>query len=207
MQSKGIKYVRDVPADSRKTLPTYKQDGEDAGHCSSCLKNPHSSPKKKTLQNFLFLLIKICVIAATGWLVCTYLFLPFRMHGNYMFPSIKDGDLCLFCSIGEAYTGDIVLFDYNGTQRIGRIIAKEVQTVDFPEYGGYTIDGYTPAEELPFDTQGAERTDIRFPLDVKDGVFLLNDYRMNTEDSRIYGIVPKDAIKGKLIYFSRRRGF
>ena len=44
------------------------------------------------------------------------------------------------------------------------------------------------------------------PLE-EDEYFILNDFRNDTADSREYGPVKKENVKGKLLYLLRRRGF
>lgn len=47
-----------------------------------------------------------------------------------------------------------------------------------------------------------------FPLTVgKDEYFVLGDYRTDAKDSRIYGTVKKEEIKGTVITLLRHRGF
>ena len=58
------------------------------------------------------------------------------------------------------------------------------------------------AETLPY-TEG-----ISFPITVKEGeYFVLGDNRTNAKDSRIYGMVKQEEIKGVVITLLRRRGF
>ena len=57
-------------------------------------------------------------------------------------------------------------------------------------------------ETLPY-TEG-----ISFPLTVgEDEYFVLGDNRTNAHDSRIYGTVSKEEIKGTVITLLRHRGF
>ena len=39
-----------------------------------------------------------------------------------------------------------------------------------------------------------------------DSVFVLGDYRTQTEDSRNFGSIPLDDVEGKVITYLRRRG-
>lgn len=57
-------------------------------------------------------------------------------------------------------------------------------------------------ETLPY-TEG-----ISFPVTLgEDEYFVLGDSRSNAEDSRIYGPVKKEEIKGAVITLLRHRGF
>ena len=80
------------------------------------------------------------------------------------------------------------------------------QSVDFPKEGGYTVDGYQPSEEITNQTFGADG--VKYPINVGDDeVFIMNDFRSDTDDSRQFGGVKKSDIYGKLLFLIRRRGF
>lgn len=67
-----------------------------------------------------------------------------------MSPFVRDGDLCVFYKLEKVYLNDVVLYQgENGKLRIGRIVATGGQSIDFQEEGGYTVDDYTPTEEVP----------------------------------------------------------
>ena len=90
--------------------------------------------------------------------------------------------------------------------KLGRIVAVGGQSVDFPKDGGYTVDGYQPSEEITYQTFGADG--VKYPIDVGDDeVFIMNDFRSDTDDSRQFGCVKKSDIDGKLLFLIRRRGF
>lgn len=167
--------------------------------------------KKKKKQNklppILRLLLKITVLAGIITAVLTWVLGLHRMTGNNMFPFIKDGDLCILYKLEEYTTGDVVAYrNEKGTVRIGRIVAVAGQDVDFPEEGGYTVDGYQPTEEITYQTFGAEGA--KYPAHVGEGqFFVMNDFRSDTDDSRKNGAINASQVCGKLMFLIRRRGF
>lgn len=167
--------------------------------------------KKKKKQNklppILRLLLKITVLAGIITAVLTWVLGLHRMTGNNMFPFIKDGDLCILYKLEEYTTGDVVAYrNEKGTVRIGRIVAVAGQDVDFPEEGGYTVDGYQPTEEITYQTFGAEG--VKYPAHVGEGqYFVMNDFRSDTDDSRKNGAINASQVCGKLMFLIRRRGF
>lgn len=163
--------------------------------------------EKRGMPPLLRLLIKITVMASVAFVVLTWVLGFHRMTGNYMFPFVKDGDLCIVYKLEECHTNDVVAYyDANGRVRIGRIVAVAGQTVDFPEEGGFTVDGYQPTEEIPYQTFGAE--DGSYPVEVEEGsYFIMNDFRSDVDDSRIQGTVDRSRLCGKLMFIIRRRGF
>ena len=163
--------------------------------------------QRKRIHPLFKLLIKIALFAAIAFVVLTYILGLHRMTGNNMFPFVKDGDLCIVYKLDDYYTGDVVsYYDNNGKLKIGRIVAAAGQEVNFPDEGGYTVDGYQPTEEITYQTFGAEG--VKYPIEVGENeVFIMNDFRSDTKDSREIGPVKKTDIDGKLMFIVRRRGF
>lgn len=163
--------------------------------------------KKKKLGPLAKLLIKIAVLTIIVVIVLTWILGLHRMTGNNMFPFVKDGDLCIAYKLDDYTTGDVVLYrNDEGKMKLGRIVAVGGQSVDFPKDGGYTVDGYQPSEEITYQTFGANG--VKYPIDVgNDEVFIMNDFRSDTDDSRQFGGVKKSDIDGKLLFLIRRKGF
>lgn len=163
--------------------------------------------KKKRIHPLVKLLIKIAVLGVIVFIVLTYVLGFYRMTGNNMFPFVKDGDLCIVYKLEEYTTGDVVAYrDDEGKVKIGRIVAVSGQSVDFPKEGGYTVDGYQPAEEITYQTFGADG--VKYPVEIgKNEFFIMNDFRSDTDDSRQIGSIKVSDIRGKLLFLIRRRGF
>lgn len=166
--------------------------------------------KKDFKYRFVFCyLSKIAVIAGVFAVVLTLVVSLYRMVGNRMFPSVRDGDLGIFYRLTDCHANDVVLYtDKTGQVTAGRIIAVGGQTVEFFKDGGYEVDGAATYDEIPYKTYMSEKHSISYPVTLKeDEYFILNDFRSDTADSREYGPVKKENVKGKLLYLLRRRGF
>lgn len=174
---------------------------------SGSAKKPAKTPKKNsTLKAFLNLLIKIAVIVLVLWLALTYVFGVFRLPGNNMYPMLKDGDLCVTYRLEEYHSGDVVAYRIDGHIHFGRIIARSGDMVDGDEQG-VLINGMYPSEEVFYPTQMLG-TALDLPLILGEGqLLILNDYREDLSDSRIYGVINEDDLEGKIIFIFRRRGF
>lgn len=160
---------------------------------------------KKYQFLFRFLGKAACIVLFFA-LSFTFVLRPYRVTGTGMFPAVRDGDLGLFYRPGQAHLNDVVLYTADGKLLTGRVIAYAGQVVDFPDGGGYTVDGYTPFEDVPYETTGIDG--IEYPVTVPEGsVFVLNDYRLDFADSRTYGTVSQEQILGKLLFLLRRRNF
>lgn len=197
--------IPDIQETRRKKPPAGKKRKKRAKQ--SRKKTVTTVTKKKKLDPLAKLLIKIAVLAIIVVIVMTWILGLHRMTGNNMFPFVKDGDLCIVYKLDDYTTGDVVLYrNDEGKMKLGRIVAVGGQSVDFPKDGGYTVDGYQPSEEITYQTFGADV--VKYPIDVgEDEVFIMNDFRSDTDDSRQFGCVKKSDIDGKLLFLIRRRGF
>ena len=168
---------------------------------------PEKTREKKPLKNALVsLLIKLFAVFAVIWLVLTFVFGIYRMSGNNMYPALRDGDLCVTYKLETYHSGDVVAYRADGKVRLGRIIAIAGDTVD-SEGDTVMLNGLRSSEDIFYPTQLAD-TNLTLPYTLGEDEFLvLNDYRSDMNDSRTYGMITKDALKGKVIFFFRRRGF
>lgn len=158
---------------------------------------------KPSKYRFLYsFLIKTVMLA--GMICALFLFVItfYRTSGNAMYPSSRDGDLGVYCKIGTPILKDIVLYEKDGKDYIGRIVAVGGQTIHFLDKGGYEVDGCAPAEDIVYKTYGKGKISLK-----KDEYYILNDFRSDKNDSREIGVIKKNEIKGKLIYIFRGRDF
>lgn len=158
-------------------------------------------------DDILFLLLKIGIFLAIIAISFLFIFGIYRVSDNMMNPAFKDGDLAIYYRLQKEYnTTDVVVVEKDGDTQVRRIVAKAGDKIDITE-DGLKINGYLQQEKDIY-TETLPYTDgIKFPLTVKEGeYFVLGDNRTNAKDSRIYGTVKKEDIKGSVITLLRRRG-
>ena len=125
-----------------------------------------------------------------------------------MFPFIRDGDLVIGYRLQRPYLNGAVVYELDGKARIGRVVGMAGNEIDIAENGEITVNGIVPAEEVFYPTYQAEGSQIDFPLTVEEGkVFILNDFRSDTNDSRTFGTVDMEDVIGSVLLINRRRGF
>lgn len=167
-------------------------------------------PKKlSTGQIALRLLLKLAVIAAVVWATLTFVLCIHIHHGNNMHPVLKDGDLIVTLRLQQPVINSVVLYE-NGDGKLcaGRVIALGGSEVTVSENGALSVNGYTPNEEVFYPTCPAPGDPIQYPYKVEAGkVFILNDFRTDTLDSRSFGAVDLKDVKGSALMTLRRRGF
>ena len=117
-----------------------------------------------------------------------------------MSPKIAEGDLLIYYRLDKNYElGDAVVVK-NNKNNVYRIVAKAGQTVDINERGELLIDGYPEENQAFYETKLEEDSQIKFPYTVEEGkLFVMNDYRLETKDSRAFGTIFADSILGKII--------
>ena len=161
-----------------------------------------------TRQLAVRLLVKIGAIVAVVALVLTFV-LGLNVHyGNNMFPAVRDGDLLISYRLQEPHINDVVLYRHDGEVCVGRVIALEGHEVDITDEGALKVNGIAPAEEVFYPTHRADGSSVSYPYVVGEGkVFVLNDFRSDTNDSRSFGAIDKSDVMGSMLLEIRRRGF
>lgn len=123
-----------------------------------------------------------------------------------MFPAVKDGDLIFGFRLQREYTkNDVVVYNADGKIRIGRIVAQANDVVTLDDSGTLLVNGTDQSGEIMYPTYA--KKGMEYPYRVPEGeIFILGDYRTQTEDSRDFGSIPSEKVQCKVITILRRRG-
>jgi signal peptidase I len=129
------------------------------------------------------------------------------MHGETMYPRLRDGDLILYYRLEKDYNiDDVVVFKVDDLTCVARIVAQGGDVVDINDNGQLLVNGNVQEEEIFYPTEEFPGG-ITYPYTVEsDSYFMLCDYRTISADSRSYGAVSLQNICGKVITILRRRG-
>ena len=129
------------------------------------------------------------------------------MNGLSMYPRISDSDLVLYYRLDKKIKiGDVVVFEHANNSYILRVIGTEGQTIDIDKEGNLIADGHVVEEKILYKTYKSENSGIKFPYKIPKGeYFVLGDFRMSSEDSRNFGSIDRDQIKGTVINLLRSR--
>ena len=157
-------------------------------------------------QGYVDLVLRILTLLLVGWVLLTQVFLITQVNGNDMFPAVKDGDLVIAFRLQKDYAkNDVVVYTAEGRPHIGRIAARATDVVTLDESGPLLVNGTPQSGEILYPSYAKEG--LEYPYRVPDGhVFLLGDYRTQTQDSRDFGPIPMEDVSGKVITILRRRG-
>ena len=130
------------------------------------------------------------------------------MENDDMSPRISAGDLLLYYRLADdLVTGDVLVFEKDGEQYVGRIVANPGDTVEVTDQATLVVNGSTVLENDIYYTTPKYDDGPVYPVTLaQNEYFILCDYREGARDSRYFGPVSLAEIKGKVITVVRRSG-
>jgi len=123
------------------------------------------------------------------------------VSGVSMYPTLHDKDVVLYDRVSGHYAaGDVVIVQRpDGETFVKRIVAVPGDTINI-EGGVLYVNGKSLTYDCTLGATYSEGSEITYPLTLGDKeYFVLGDNRENSEDSRSFGAVTPDAIKGRLL--------
>ncbi len=162
----------------------------------------HREKKNKQIKSLVRTLIKLVVVACGIALICLFVLCPYAVHGNRMFPKLRDGDCAVVLKVGGFQKGDVVSYEQSGIRYFSRVVGTPGDTVSIG-HDGFRVNGLVQSEEIFYETASEKEIEV---IVESDEVFLLNDYRSDQMDSRAFGSVKISSIDGKVIFLFRWRG-
>lgn len=174
--------------------------------------------RRKNKSKFKQYALTVIIALAVGILLRTYVVQGYRIPSRSMEDTLQEGDFLLVNKLTyhfhEPKIGDVIVFEYpfNPSKNlIKRIIAGEGQVVAVINKKLY-VDGVNaearfPSKHIDYQIYPAEYSnrDNFGPFEVPPGqYFVLGDNRDNSQDSRVWGFLDRNQVRGKaiLIYFS-----
>lgn len=130
------------------------------------------------------------------------------MKNNDMLPRISSGDLMLYYRLEKSYISqDVIVFKKDGEQYVGRIVARSGDSVEITEDSELKVNNSIVLENDIYYRTPQYADGISYPVTLEENqYFVLCDYREGAKDSRYFGPVNADEIKGKVITVIRRSG-
>lgn len=159
---------------------------------------------KEEIKSFFFRLIILLLFL---WLIFGVCFGVAPVRNGDMFPRISAGDLMLYYRLERDYNSqDVIVYEKDGQSRVGRVIAHGGDTVEITGEGEIKINGSIVMENnIFYDTYPYEGDSVTYPITLAaEEVFVLGDNRQGAKDSRYYGAITSNEIKGKVITILRR---
>lgn len=150
-------------------------------------------------------LLVLALVLAQG--IKTFLIQPYIVPTGSMIPTIQINDRILanklvFWTGVEPSRGDIVVLDDPTGQfdmLVKRVVAVGGQTVDLVD-GSVIVDGKLLVEPYSHGLPSDPQIQV-FPYEVPEGeIWVMGDNRTNSADSRSFGSVPVETIRGRAFW-------
>ena len=118
-----------------------------------------------------------------------------------MSPTLGDGDRVVVTEEESYKQGDIIVFESpvdKGVDYVKRVVGTEGDLVSINE-GVVTVNGVEVYNQEEFGKTDSFRVEKKFETLVPKGhLFVLGDNRENSMDSRIFGTIRTDLVRGKM---------
>ena len=145
------------------------------------------------MKKFIKDLIPYVVILVVVVLIRTFIVTPVRVNGTSMVPTLDGGEIMILNKLGHIDRYDIVVLDIEEEQEelIKRIIGLPGETVEIKNNEVYINDELLGEEYGYGVTYNIDKITLK-----DDEYFVLGDNRIVSKDSRVFGAVKKENIKG-----------
>lgn len=162
-------------------------------------------PKKGSFFREITESIVIAVLLAV--VIRLFILEPFYIPSGSMEPTLQEGDRIIVSKLNYRFQdparGDVVVFKYPLNKKrnfVKRLIASGGETVALKSSRLYINGEATPEDYLPAGLRFSDYGPREVP---QDNYLMLGDNRNNSEDSRVWGFLPRDLMIGKavLIYW------
>ncbi len=160
-----------------------------------------------SIGSFIYSFVETVVIALVIAVVL-YLFImtPHEVLGNSMHPTYKNGEYLMANKILYRFTvpkrGDVIIFKYSETQdfikRIIGIPGDSIMVKDGKMYvNGSLLDESNYLADTVYTSGGDSIAEGQTVTIGENEYFVCGDNRPHSSDSRTFGAIDKDQIKGK----------
>lgn len=172
----------------------------------SARKSQTSKDKSGAYKLLKELIVKCTVIGAIAYVLLNFVFGVAFLKNNNMAPSVKFGDVALYLRLYQGLKiNDVIVYNDNGIERMGRIIAQAGDTVSVTDDGKIAVNGHERQEQFPQATY-AHSSGIAYPYTVPEkSYFVLFDNRAEQLDSRYTGAIAQKNITGVVTTLIRVR--
>lgn len=165
------------------------------------LKEAPPKTRKRSLFGEVFESVAIAVLLAV--VIRLFVLEPFYIPSGSMEPTLKEHDRIIVSKLNyrfqEPKRGDIVVFKYPKDPKrnfVKRLIAVGGETVAIKNSRLYINGQPVPEDYLPPGLRFADYGPKEVP---RGSYFMLGDNRNNSDDSRVWGLLPENLIVGKAI--------
>lgn len=162
---------------------------------------------KRTNKSYTGILIVSLITALIILCIRMFVIFPVKVEGNSMDSTLITGEKYLVNKIETPERGDIIVFESpfeEGKNFVKRVIAEEGETIEINNGNVYINDkkikeDYIEEHKRSLDIGETLMEDKEKEMISDDSYFVMGDNRLNSTDSRNFGEIKKDSIKGVLM--------
>ncbi len=142
-------------------------------------------------MKFIKELVPYIVIIVVVVLIRTFIVTPVQVDGESMYPTLLDNQILILKKYDHSYDRfDIVVFKYNNSKLVKRVIGLPGETVSYKNNILYINNKEIDNIKLDAYTYDFDLSEIGFDKIPEGYYFVLGDNRINSLDSRIKFLIP-----------------
>ena len=147
-------------------------------------------------MKFIKEIIPYIIILVAVVLIRSFIVTPVIVSGSSMDKTLSDNDILLLKKYDKKYTrGEVIVFNYEGSKLVKRVIGLPGETVSYKD-GKLYINNNETEDRFSVITHDFDLSDIGVDKIPEDYYFVLGDNRNKSSDSRIIGLIHKNDILG-----------
>ena len=147
-------------------------------------------------MKFIKEIIPYVVVVLVAILIRTFIVTPVQVDGESMYPTLNNNQILLLKKYDHSFERfDIVVFNYNNSKLVKRIIGLSGEYVEYKNNELY-INNEKIDFKLDAYTYDFKLSELGYKQIPEDYYLVLGDNRTNSLDSRRIGLIPKDSILG-----------
>lgn len=153
----------------------------------------------KNIEKFIKELVPYIVIIMVVVIFRIWIATPVRVDGDSMNPTLENNQILILNKMNHKYKkNDIIVFKYNGSKLVKRIVATPKDKVKISD-GVLYVNGKKLKDvvDTKIEYSGIAENEITVN---DDEYFVLGDNRNNSLDSRYIGLISKNEIEGTVAF-------